>query len=363
MHLIDHIIKEYDNFESSVSLYSRLMKTLYGNNYKTYVNYLVETGFIKQIEKHSTRNHSSTRYAIVDKFIDITTYNANDYLLIKKLKKYYSSLPQINSKSPVPRDIQIKIIDDLKYIRLDFDKALTYLQNTIDKSSLKYLKNLSMLYKINNQDIFHKFDIFGRFHSNFTNLKKEIRNKYLSIEGQAIDYLDIKSSQPFFLNILLQTDPLVVRNTEVIKYFKILADMNQDIYMYFVTNYPEIFNHPDPKVNRDIAKEYVIKSLFDRKNRMSKYKSLFRKEFPFILDYIENYYKNEGIELWLKLQRMESDFIFNRVYRSIMNKYPHIKIFTVHDSIYFPAEYKDEIKIIWDAHLRQLINKKKRGSG
>lgn len=43
IHLIDHIIKEYDNLETSVKLYSKVMKQVYGNQYSLYVDYLKES--------------------------------------------------------------------------------------------------------------------------------------------------------------------------------------------------------------------------------------------------------------------------------------------------------------------------------
>jgi hypothetical protein len=104
---------------------------------------------------------------------------------------------------------------------------------------------------------------------------------------------------------------------------------------------------PDPKINRDKSKNYVLKTMYDRKNKNTKYKLLFRKEFPTILELIENYKRNEGHELWIALQRMESEFIFKKVYNSIVSQFPEIKLITVHDSIYFPIKYQEGIKVIW----------------
>jgi hypothetical protein len=116
---------------------------------------------------------------------------------------------------------------------------------------------------------------------------------------------------------------------------------------------------PDPKINRDKSKNYVLKTMYDRKNKNTKYKLLFRKEFPTILELIENYKRNEGHELWIALQRMESEFIFKKVYNSIVSQFPEIKLITVHDSIYFPIPYYDGIKVIWEKFREEMICKKK----
>ena len=48
------------------------------------------------------------------------------------------------------------------------------------------------------------------------------------------------------------------------------------------------------------------------------------------------------------LQSAESNLIFNKIIREIMNLYPDIKIVTVHDSIIFPKKYRDDIERIFD---------------
>lgn len=355
LHIIDHVIKEYNNYEPTVPLYSKVLKQIYGNHYSDYIDYLVKTRFISKVKSHSTRSHTSTLYKLTDKLSGVMTYKKDDYILIKKLNKYYSSLNPLTKISPIPKEIRHKLIDDLNYVTVDFDKSLSYISKFEKIDPIKYSKNLSMISKINDHDLFKTFDKFGRFHTNFTNLKKDIRNQYMMIDNQPIGFFDIKSSQPFFLSQLLKYDPLVSKNKEVIKFIQILEDSTQDIYMYFVNRYPKIFNHPDPKINRDNSKNYVIKSMYDRKNKNSKYKSMFRKEFPFILDFMENYKRNEGRELWSSLQRVESEFIFKKVYMSIIEEFPDIKLLTIHDSIYFPLQYNDGIQLIWENHRENLL--------
>ena len=335
------------------------MKQIYGNQYSLYVDYLTESGFIEKVKCHSTSNHTSTRYKLTDDLSGVIIYRYYDYKLRKKLNNFYAKQNPLKTVSPIPREIRKKLITDLQSVTIDFEKSMTYLRDCIKNDVIKYVKNLSMIYKIQDADLFYTFDDWGRFHTNFTNLKKEIRNNYLSIDGQRVGFMDIKSSQPFFLSQLLKYDPLVIKNYEVQKFIAILEDENQDIYNYFVYKYPEIFNHPDPKANRDKSKDYVLKAMYDQKNKNTKYKLLFRKEFPYILEVIENYKFNEGHELWESLQKMESEFIFQKVYNSIVNQFPDIKLITVHDSIYFPIQYYDGIKVIWEKFREEMISKKK----
>ena len=101
----------------------------------------------------------------------------------------------------------------------------------------------------------------------------------------------------------------------------------------------------------------VFKCLFNKRKKVSHYKSIFRNEFPTVFEFIKNYEVNYGEYLWKSLQRMESNFIFNTVYPAIINQIKDIKLFSVHDSLHFPQRYYSEIKMIWDQKMDILIKK------
>ena len=356
LHLMDYIIREYTYDELIVPMYSVVMKQIYGNHYSDYIKYLVETGFIEEVKKYSTVKHQSTCYKLTDDLSEVSVQRGNDYKLEKKLSKNSKVINRISKKSPIPVEIRQKLIDDLQSVSIDFTESINYLNENLKDNRRKYTKNLSMIYKIVDGELFTTFDDFGRLHTNFTNLKGEIRKDYLKIDGQPVGCLDVKSSQPFFLSQVLKRDPLLFDNEEVQRFIKILEDDSQDIYLLFVDKYPQYFKFKDRKRNRNKSKMMVIKSLFNRKKEQTtKYKEIFKKEFPFIFDYMENYEDDSLQELWLSLQRLESDFIFKKVYMSIINQFPNIKIITVHDSIYYPLKYHDSIKKIWDKHRKEMI--------
>lgn len=358
IHLIDHIIREYTYDELKVPLYSVVMKQIYGNNYSDYVKYLEETGFIKKDKKYSTIKHHSTLYRVTDRLSKVFVYRGYDYKLQKKLTNFYDNLKPQKVNSPIPVEIRQKLIDDLKSVTIDFEGSVNFILDKVKDNPSRFTKNLSMINKIKDGDLFYTFDKWGRFHSNFTNLKSEIRKQFLKIDGQPMGCLDVKSSQPFWLSQVMKREVLISDVEEVQRFIKILEDKNQDIYILFVDKYPEIFNDPDPDVNRRNSKMMVIKSLFDRTRRKVEHKELFKKEFPYISEYMDVYKYDSFQELWVTLQKMESDFIFKKVYRSIVQEIPTIKLMTVHDSISYPIQYHDKIKIIWDKHWLELVKRK-----
>jgi hypothetical protein len=358
VHLIDYIIREYTYDDLTVPLYSVVMKQIYGNQYSGYVEYLVDTVFIKEVKGYSTVKHTSTLYKLTDDLKGVFIHRKDDYKLKKKLTRYFENHNPIFKKSPIPMEIRQKLVDDLKSVTIDYERSVKYLEKNLKKNRGRYPKNLSMINKIKNHDIFFSFDNWGRFHSNFTNLNKEIRTKYLTIDGQPLVELDIKSSQPFFLSQVMKRDPLLSDNEEVKRFIDILEDSTQDIYRIFVKKYPEYFTSKDEQKNRNKSKLMVLKSLFNRKKNMTKYKEIFKREYPFIFDYMNMFKYDSFQELWLTLQRMESEFIFNKVYMSVIKQIPEIKIITVHDSILYPMKYHEKVKPIWETYRQEMISKK-----
>ena len=222
-------------------------------------------------------------------------------------------------ETPIPKEIRKKLITDLQSITIDFESSLKCIDDTITDNRRKYLKNLIMINKIRDNDIYWKFDKHSRFHSNFTNLKKDIRKKYLRIDYEPVCEIDIPTSQPFFLSQILKQERLINNNEEVKKFINIVE--NEDIYIYFLEKHPSIFK------DRDAVKPMIYKCLFKRYKKLNEYHELFRSEFPFIFDYLESYYVNNGEPLWKTLQRMESYFIFNIVYPEIIARFKDINLY------------------------------------
>jgi hypothetical protein len=253
-------------------------------------------------------------------------------------------------KSPIPVQLRKKLVSDLQSVTIHSDEAIKIIDEKIEKDNRrKYLKNLIMITKLRDGDIFWKFDEHGRFHSNLTNLKREIKKCCLEIDGEPILSLDIKTSQPFFLAQILKSEWLNNECPEIQKFISLVE--GGDLYDHFLIRYPDLFK------DRDAVKPMVFKSLFDTREYVHHYKELFKVEFPVVYEFIESYPIVFGEELWRTLQRMESELVFNKIYQTIINEIEGIRLFTVHDSIHFPERYYDRVKKIWDAALEELINK------
>ncbi|MBT3819590.1 MAG: hypothetical protein HOE16_05485 [Lentimicrobiaceae bacterium] len=291
------------------------------HTYTPYLNYLIDEGYIIK-----SRNHFKGKRCNEYKFIknmescEFEEYLNYDSSLHKRLLKFYNDPSNFKSSPVIDEEVLKFTINNLRHINLNYKNAKSFLDDfVVDKK--KYLKNLSSIRKIKHNHIYANPDGYGRLHTNFTILKKEIRHEYLTIDGEIAKEIDIKNSQPFFLLKLMSVnmnligdagDDLMTYHDEVIK---------GNLYEY-------IQKHTD-KQNRSEAKRWIYKVLFG--NTYVEYDD-FNMLFPTVYRFLKAYKTRFGYkELSHKLQRIESNFIFNKVCKKLMDL--GIIFFTVHDSV------------------------------
>jgi hypothetical protein len=56
------------------------------------------------------------------------------------------------------------------------------------------------------------------------------------------------------------------------------------------------------------------------------------------------------------LQKDESNLIFNKMIKTIMNLHPEIKIITIHDSIVVQKKYRDIVNNIFQSEISKEFN-------
>lgn len=347
------LIKYYfsNNVDTNFNLFSTILRERYGEHYNYYIGYLCENGFMSLVSKYYVGKKSNT-YKIDSKSVyDVIRWKNSDKFLLKKSKNRQEISITETNKSIISSNVRVKLVESLKKIKIDYNGASKYLNdlkenNLIDDS--KYYKNLISIENINDQNIYFNFDDFGRFHTNFTILKKEIRNEFLTIDNEIIAEVDIKNSQPLFFAALLK-DELQHINGDTKKYFDLVKSglLYDDIIANSELN------------ERAEAKELIYKVLFGPVLRKSNKKeiSIFKKLYPSVYEYICEYkeLRENYRELSHDLQRLESEFIFNKVVKEIFETYPDITLFTIHDSIIFPKSYQERIEIIFNKHFQNLI--------
>jgi hypothetical protein len=340
--------------EMKFNVWSVLLREKYGTFYNYYIDYLVEHNFMIMVSDYF-KNQKARTYKLNPRSIqEVKMRKIFDKVLVKKHgKEYLSKTFLYKNNSPIPLDIREKLVENLYNIDIDVDGSLKFINDLRSERKMdynKYQKNLLSIENLGINNIFYKFDEYGRMHTNFTVLKKEIRKNFITFKGVPTYELDIKNSQPLFLIVLMieKLPKSELIKPDVSNYINLVK--NGLIYEYIVDN----------KIakDRDSAKTMMYTVLFGQNGHKKKENTSFREHFPTVYEFIRNYKENARDYKILShdLQHKESDFIYNKVIRHIMNSFPDVPLFTVHDSINVPIKYKDEIQNIFDYYVRNLIS-------
>ena len=347
------ILKYYFTNDIYHNLWSVILKKKYGKYYSQYISYLLEHDFMKMMSSYYVGKKAKT-YKLNIGDLDVIRTKISDKIVLKKQSKEYifRSFTAIQ-ESPIDMELRKILIDDLYKVEIDYESSLNWLKEQKNKKEIevnKYFKNLNSIDGINTEHIFFKFDSYGRLHTNFTVLKKHIRSNYLRIDGEEVTEVDLPNSQPYFFGVYLKNEIGEENfNDEIKKFIEIVN--NGLIYDELFETYPDILT------SRKDAKIMMYKVLFGKNIDKKLENKLFKKLYPSVYEYIKEYkYLSDDYKsLSHQLQKIESDFIFNKCIKTIKDKFPEICLFTIHDSIVFPVKYKEEVKMIFNNHLKQLL--------
>ena len=184
-------------------------------------------------------------------------------------------------------------------------------------------------------------------HTNFTILKSFIRKNCLLIKNKPTCEIDISNSQPLFLTKIINEEGINIQKTHEFKVFCYLV-IHGKFYQFLMDN--------SNIKNKKECKELVYVTLFGRNN--SKKENPFAKLFPKIYNFIVEYKKiyDDYRIISHKLQNLESNFIFNKVIKTILLINPDINIVTIHDSIIVQDQYKQQVQSLMDSMLLEEFN-------
>jgi hypothetical protein len=195
-----------------------------------YIIYMLSKGFIERSPNY-IQGERSYGYRIKDEYkgrnkrLDLT-----DNKLIRRINRQKNSFAY-------GYHVQNKLISDFT---IDPD-AIQFAEATYTGESLDYA--IASITMIQNEDRYSTVDTTaGRFHSNLTNLPKELRAFVIIYEKHLTANVDIRNSQPYF-SILLLTDPFKTANftanpelKSTIEAMNVLNNEDVKLYIDLVTN-------------------------------------------------------------------------------------------------------------------------------
>lgn len=374
-------LEDIDETAGFINLNAQILQSKV-HNYKKYLNHLLDNGFIRTDMRYvvgkkskgflinSYRSHKAfTELIPIKTFITKRnrTIEKNHFenSLRETSKKYPYLTKWFNEKLQINKDEAMKKVEEL------FPEQTGGIRGPIKgKPSIwnKRYKAVLAIDKIANKEFYYSVDDnVGRFHSNLTNIKKELRN-YITYDGQKLVNIDIKNSQPLFSLLLLDLEfykekkgQITISNiptskqllsnskqsypTTIIMLVKLIEKIdNQDIKNYIdIVNsgkfYEQVSKLINPYDNFDKQKiKQMIFTVFFSNNRFigqpeAQSKRDFKDAFPSVYKIFNQLKVKNHAALAHILQRIESEIIIQKVTKRIAAEKPDLPIFTIHDSV------------------------------
>ncbi len=339
------------NGEAAPLMYNYLRKLVPQG--EKYLKALIELDIIKR-SGNAIPGKTSYQYRFSDQYDSrYVSIELTNQKLIRRIELARNELQKVSAKTTRGRSDQIKY---LKKLKID-GSYINILNHNYIKDTNKYNSILASATKIQNGDIFYTVDdTAGRFHSNITNMSKDLR-PYLRINGQKLVNIDVKNCQPY-LSVILLTDPgkvscltdnrefcylltsMKVTITQDVKNYISLVASGQ-IYEYLM----EKFSSAGLELSRSETKKQVLRILFARnrtpKNETNRFtRQIFIKNFPTvhkIFSQIRGKEKGEKFSNFKRfailLQRIEAKLMLDVVVKRIYKELPGVIALTIHDSI------------------------------
>ncbi len=416
-----------------VPVYKQLLKKKV-DEYPKYANYLVDNNILEEDKKYVVGLSSSrlrispelvsalipleitktTLIKSINKFHDVSrNYKMNTCITgsyIKSENNYYPYLDRhFNEK------LKIDEVGASNYLKaFEIEEKIKIQEYTTKATREKHENSLInriniLMYQINyinSGNFYNKVDDnVGRYNSNLTNIKSELRN-YITYENKRLYSIDVVSSQPYFSISLLDINlfeqnkmeerirkfwkPEIKSGYKTTKYST--ADMETDVNnnIIMIRNFikdnqtaPDfqeyknlilsgefyetfgmhiLFEYPELIINKDIrkyAKSALIKTIFANKTgeQYWGFIHVFKQLFPTVYK-LFNLVKINGEQHHLLaciLQNLEAETLLDKACGELSKKYPNIILYTIHDSIITTNKYIKRVRKILRRNLYKTV--------
>jgi hypothetical protein len=353
------ITRRFFTNKTEINLSSEILRKCYGTFYNYYISYLIDNKIVDKKSNYFAGLKCNT-YSLNPIYLkgdkgDLIRWKNDDKILLKKWRRNMltTEVEKLNDVKKINETVKRKLIDDLFHVEVDFKKASTCLKNLFDEGvidDIGYWKNQLSIESIEDGSIFYVEDSYGRFHTNYTVLKKVIRDEHITIDGQEVEEIDIKNSQPLFLSILMKEEGFDKDHPEEYeRYYKSVKSGN--IY----EEYMEVSGW-----ERKVCKKAMYKILFANnslKGKNARINKHFKSIYPEVWNWLKLVKDSAGDHRVIahSLQRKESNLIFDHICYKIYRDMPEVKIFTVHDSIFFQKKHHDRVRDVFYNHIDALF--------
>jgi len=384
-YIIDYLSRamDFDDLDDNAGFINTNAQKLQNvnHNYKEYLGHLLKYRFIqtdmKYIPGKKSRGYriSNSKYhhATIKK-IPITDFKVHQHKL-KEVSELRAKLEDTRKHYPHLtkwfEHLHIDVEGATKEVEKLFPEKTGGIRGTRKGQASDWQKRyraINAINKIANHEIYYSVDEnVGRFHSNLTNFKKELR-KYITYNGQKLVNVDIKNSQPLFSTLLFDKKfytgesqyininsiptilPLLSNYKQSISTITIILvktlykfdykDIN--IYLEMVNSgmfYEKISElmYPTTIFDKKKIKTMIFVVFFSNNKYMGQPRAQPKREFKALFPQTYEIFRilklRNHTALAHLLQRIESLIMIQNVVVRISKERPELPIFTIHDSV------------------------------
>lgn len=315
------------------------------------------------------------------------------------LKKWFDKL-----------ELDVKSASEL--IELSYQEDIS---NRVESPENKYNAACNSIHRFENGFFHFTTDEQGRFHSNLTNMKSELRN-FLTYNGQKLVSLDLKNSQPYLsltllnpnfwdtngcsrglinihclgknyiqsininssyshyttsLNLVNNLQPVVSQDITMYRddvlsgrLYQVVKQELQDVVVKFGLEKIKSGNW-DVNLLQQVLNDYkalktcVLTSFYSRNQTINSpqafVKRAIRKRYPSVYNLFSLIKSKDHTTLPRLLQNIESELLINRVARRINRENRRVPIFTIHDSIVTVVDRENYIRQVLKEEMQKGI--------
>ncbi len=396
--------EEFDNY---IPLDSQLLKQVI-SKYNIYLELLVEQDFLDK-KNYSTDRRRSNAFKITDKYLDDVewqSYELTNPILLKKfdekgLSEYHKvKWEQVEQHRPH----LIKFFNDKLKIKDDRAYQVTLVKSGDNERSFRTSLQIITEFR---KKIWKASTSNGdnRLHTNLTRCPKAIR-QFISYDGEPIVGCDIKSSQPFFLAVLITAiikkdksllekikATKILSNTVIEELFSLDLDveelrrytneiLNGDIYLDLAEQiefkynedskpYRDVYNSKGKKVKgrftarkvvtynseRDLVKQVFMEILYSSPDTRIPEATVFRERYPSIHKIVKCLHGN-NVKFSYLLQYVEAYILLDEVAFRFSKEFPDIPIWSIHDSLVTTEQHKETLKDFMVKEIKSITGLK-----
>ena len=401
IYLIYYIVKETDEEVNAVDLSSKILRKNFIDKYKPYLSYLEDIGLIFLASQYLVGSHPNM-YGVTNDYYRLEKgyikFKINDVILLKKVNSGNKQFNKVQlSKKRYCEKVRYHLVKSFNSnLEMDIEGATNEV-STFDKKN--YEVNIRMVHEYDTKAWKYsiKKETDNRLHTNITGTNNKLL-KYITYKNKKLSEVDIKTSQPLLMYVILKNifdDSLnnestiflekklgvellgkiksngidfeeldnfgdVILNKDLYNYLvsrvKIKKDNNEYYYYYYEKkkNNDESnkkYEYFDSK--RDLIKSCVMRALYRGKgDEITLIKNQFKSIFN-VADLINKHKKISESKSNLShvLQSFEAHVLLDLIAKDISVKYKDIPLFSKHDSL---ITYKSLIGKVRDFTQKQF---------